>query len=403
MAAAIMLARRGARVAVLERDPQHPIDVDHAWRTWHRPGVPQLRHVHSFSAAAHAVLARELPDVLRAITANGARIVPLTVPGGDQSLALGHVVRCRRTTLEHALSEAAHESGVVVRRNVAVTAVAVAGGTVQGVHTANGGTVPAELVVDCAGQAATRSLIPRTRRPIDLSYMTAWYHLRRPESVPPQGIRGNTHACRIALTPADGPWVSITVIARSRHCGPAPLTDRHEFESVVTTVSEIADVLAAGSATAIGSVRFAPRLVNAISTALLPGWDGPRGLIPLGDAAVTTNPVVARGVGLGLITATNLCRALETTDPHHTYLARTSVDAGRWFADSIDHGQFIELQLRAAGSEELSLAEAERLAELLAGRYKVPTTSEEVAMHLRQVNNLDDLDTTDEPTTEATQ
>jgi 2-polyprenyl-6-methoxyphenol hydroxylase-like FAD-dependent oxidoreductase len=54
LVAALMLARDGHEVTLLERDPQPvPDSVDAAWETWQRRGVAQFHQAHFLLAGAH--------------------------------------------------------------------------------------------------------------------------------------------------------------------------------------------------------------------------------------------------------------------------------------------------------------------------------------------------------------
>jgi choline dehydrogenase-like flavoprotein len=78
LSAAMLLARDGHRVTVLERDPAPPPDPSTAWTEWERRGVTQFRLPHLFLARFRELAAVELPDVLTELDANGAlRFNPL--------------------------------------------------------------------------------------------------------------------------------------------------------------------------------------------------------------------------------------------------------------------------------------------------------------------------------------
>jgi 2-polyprenyl-6-methoxyphenol hydroxylase-like FAD-dependent oxidoreductase len=73
LAGAIMLARDGHEVTVLERDPEPvPARPDEAWERWERGGVAQFRLAHYMHAKAREVLDEHLPDVRDALLAAGA-------------------------------------------------------------------------------------------------------------------------------------------------------------------------------------------------------------------------------------------------------------------------------------------------------------------------------------------
>src|SRR3954469_13586843 len=85
LTAAMMLARDGHRVTVLERDADPlPADPETAWERWGRTGVAQFRQAHYLQPRGRAVLGAELSDVLAAFQAAGAlRFDPLAaMPAG---------------------------------------------------------------------------------------------------------------------------------------------------------------------------------------------------------------------------------------------------------------------------------------------------------------------------------
>ena len=73
LTSAMLLARDGHDVTVLERDPGDvPASVDDAWDRWERPGVPQFRQSHILMPRSRQILEAELPDVFaRLVDAGG--------------------------------------------------------------------------------------------------------------------------------------------------------------------------------------------------------------------------------------------------------------------------------------------------------------------------------------------
>jgi 2-polyprenyl-6-methoxyphenol hydroxylase-like FAD-dependent oxidoreductase len=175
LATAIMLARDGHEVSVLERDPaQPPAGPDDAWTSWTRPGVAQLRQPHFLQARVRHVLERELPDVCEHLLAARAAVVdPIerlppaitdrAARAGDDRLVS---VTARRTTTEHVVASVAEdEPGVQVRRGVEVVGVTARrnGGRphVTGVRTRDGEELECDLLVDAMGR---NSRLPRWLR-----------------------------------------------------------------------------------------------------------------------------------------------------------------------------------------------------------------------------------------------
>src|ERR1700759_2641392 len=96
MTAALLLARQGHRITLVDRDPG-PV----AGRPWDRVGVMQFHLPHSLRAPGRLLLAERLPDVHDALVAAGAEVRAL-VPGMPEAMASMHV---RRSVLEQTIWE----------------------------------------------------------------------------------------------------------------------------------------------------------------------------------------------------------------------------------------------------------------------------------------------------------
>jgi 2-polyprenyl-6-methoxyphenol hydroxylase-like FAD-dependent oxidoreductase len=171
LSAAVLLARDGHKVTVLERDPAPQPSPERAWSGWERRGVTQFRLPHLFLARFTEILTAEAPDVLAALEDAGAfrsnRILqlPESVTGGprpgDERF---DQVTGRRPLVEAVLAAVAGaERGVVVRRGVAVRGLATDDASrgehprVRGVVTDAGETIEADLLIDASGR---RSRLP---------------------------------------------------------------------------------------------------------------------------------------------------------------------------------------------------------------------------------------------------
>ena len=170
---AMLLARDGHDVTVLERDPAPPPDdPDDAWQDWDRRGVNQFRMPHIALARWRALVEAELPSVARALEDRGGlrfRLVdelPQDMTGeqraGDERFDM---LTGRRPVLEAAVAAAAAgTSGLAVRRGVAVAGLLTGDPTasgapqVVGVMTDGGDELRADLVVDGGGR---RSPLPK--------------------------------------------------------------------------------------------------------------------------------------------------------------------------------------------------------------------------------------------------
>ena len=171
LSSAMLLARDGHHVTLLERDPAPPPEPTEAWAEWERRGVNQFRLPHYFLARFREVAERELPDLLRALDAAGAlrinsiELAPAEFTGGrrdgDERFAQ---ITGRRPVVEATFARlAAEEPGVEIRRGVAVRGLTAAEPTngdvphVVGVVTDTGDRIDADLVVDAGGR---RSALP---------------------------------------------------------------------------------------------------------------------------------------------------------------------------------------------------------------------------------------------------
>ncbi len=82
LAATLLLARRGHRVTLVERDADTPRGgPDQLFSGWARPGVPQARHPHNFLARSVRVLRDQAPDVLESLESRGMLKIPVDLGG----------------------------------------------------------------------------------------------------------------------------------------------------------------------------------------------------------------------------------------------------------------------------------------------------------------------------------
>ena len=167
LAGALLLARDGHDVTVLERDAAAvPETLEEAWERWERGGVAQFRQAHLLHARAREVL-DQLPDVRDALLAAGAtRLNPLARlpppitdreprPGDERMTS----ITARRPVVEYVFGRAAAtEPRVDVRRGVAVAGLVAAPVDgrphVTGVRTVAGEELRADLVVEATGRGS---------------------------------------------------------------------------------------------------------------------------------------------------------------------------------------------------------------------------------------------------------
>src|SRR5579863_8101311 len=132
--AALLLARAGHEVTVLEQDRMEPArDVESAAASAYRPTAPQIVQPHAVMARCRELVRDRLPDVYESLLAAGVVEVPISdwMPGtladrsawpGDERLS---PLMTRRSTLDWVLQRAVlAEPGVTVRHGVRVVGLA---------------------------------------------------------------------------------------------------------------------------------------------------------------------------------------------------------------------------------------------------------------------------------------
>src|SRR6478752_6784654 len=92
LSTALLLARDGHQVTVLERDPALPPQrPTAAWEGWHRPGVGQFRQAQFLLPRWYAEMRVELPEVLDELVAAGGYrmntvgMLPVSLTGGPRT------------------------------------------------------------------------------------------------------------------------------------------------------------------------------------------------------------------------------------------------------------------------------------------------------------------------------
>ena len=129
LSTAMLLARDGHDVVVVERDPAPPPrGADEAWDAWDRRGVNQFRLLHYFLPRFRILLESELPEVaaaaleLGALRHNPTAAAPVEVTGGPRAGDDDfEALTARRPVMESALASVAEStSGVTIRRGVAI-------------------------------------------------------------------------------------------------------------------------------------------------------------------------------------------------------------------------------------------------------------------------------------------
>lgn len=364
LAGAMMLARDGHRVTLLERDPgEVPDTATEAWERWERPGVPQFRQPHNLFPGYCGVLRDELPEVLDGLYAAGGNPVDMigNLPPaitdraprpGDEKFRF---VTGRRPMVEQVHARAADaEAGVAVRRGVKVEGLlgepAIDGGPVRvhGVRTAEG-DVDADLVIDAMGRRTAAAAWLEAlggRAPTTTSQECAFTYYTRfytgstmPTPMAPLVSVIGTFII-LTLTGDNDTW-SVTLWAPG---GDAPLkrfADPDVFEAVVRACplhahwldgQPITDVLPMGG------------ILDKYRRFVVDGTPVATGLLAVGDAWACTNPSAGRGLSVGLHHARRLRDVVGALADRPDELARewdevTEREFAPWYWDQLEADQ----------------------------------------------------------------
>jgi 2-polyprenyl-6-methoxyphenol hydroxylase-like FAD-dependent oxidoreductase len=323
LASAVLLARDGHDVTVLEKDPQPPPDSPaDAWEAWQRNGIAQFRLAHYMQARFRHLLDAELPEVRDEIIASGGLRYSLLdsflyglddrTPRPDDDRF--ETVTARRPVLESAFARVADSTpGLKVSRGVAIEGVVTNGPLADGVphvtavRTREGDEIKADLVIDAMGRrskfvdwvTAVGARAPYEEA-FDAGFVYYSRHYRSPDGSLPE-VRGRLinmlSTISVLTLPADnGTWVVVMVGS----AGDKPLKAlRHNevYDRVVRSIPSVAHWI---DAEPLGDVAPMAGVADRYRRFVLDGEPVVTGLVAVGDAWACTNPQAGRGVSTGL-------------------------------------------------------------------------------------------------------
>src|SRR3954447_7947908 len=323
LAAALLLARDGHRVTVVERDPL-PLGAPDEAPGWPRKGIPHFLQPHAFIPRGRLELRSPFADVYAGLLAAGAQEVDLRrkLPGdllpADEAL---QYLGARRPLLEWALRRAVTgEPGITVHDGEHVRGLAVADGRVTEVWL-DDGAVPADVVVDALGRRtptpqwlAEQGLPTETEHSdCGVVYYSRYYRCRPGFELPdgpfllsPRGDLGyfgwstfpgdnGTFATVLAVPPGVPEW--------------RQLRDETAYDAVVARIPGLAAWADPSGVDPITGVLPMAGLRNSLRH-----WSPEAGLLPVGDAAAHLDPVLAHGLAFALVHAVELRSALREHD-----------------------------------------------------------------------------------------
>lgn len=316
--AAMLFAKDGHDVEVVERDPMEPPSPADAWDAWERRGVNQFRLPHFLMSRFRYDMVRELPEVVEALVAAGSYEFNFfgpfreVVPEPERF----DVVTARRPVVEAAIAKvAASTERVRIRRGAAIAGLTTGASArngivhVTGVRLEDGEEIAADLVVAATGR---RSPLGRWieeaggRAPQesveDSGFVYYGRYGRSPDGE--QQLHGpalsDFGSIGLLALPADDGTVGIGVITASSD---APLRKlRHEdaWQRVMRRLPDgemLADLEPISDLTAMAGIEDRYRRF------VVDGEPVATGVVAVADAWAATNPTLGRGISLGVMHA----------------------------------------------------------------------------------------------------
>jgi len=334
LSSAMLLARDGHHVTVLERDPAPPTEPADSWAGWERRGVTQFRGPHGFLPRFRALLEVELPDVVSALDAEGAlranRIadLPAAITGGwrdgDERF---EQLTGRRPLVEAVLARrAAREPGVTIRRGAAVAGLLTDDGDgavprVTGVVLDGGERLPADLVIDAGGR---RSALPDwleasgATRPVELvedgGSVYYWRDFRRSDGTVPAivgPILQHYDSISVATLAADNGHWSVAVVSTVHDHAMRAAREEDVWDRLVASYP-LAAHWCGGEA--IGGVGVMAAIVDRQRCFMAGERPVATGVVAIGDASACTTPSLGRGASIALVQAVCLRDVLHDVD-----------------------------------------------------------------------------------------
>lgn len=379
-AAALLLARDGHQVTVLERDPDPPPPtMEESWTGWKRQAVGQFRLPHYLLTRGSQILRSELPDVADQLLANGALQANLVTDGlsriegaearpDDERFT---TITGRRPMVEWVFANTlAHEPGVTVRRGAAIDGLIADDSSgpvphVVGVELTSGEAVPADVVVDSSGRkSATPAWLAAigAQPPVELSEDSGFTYYGRffrsdDGSVPPHRAPALSAVGSISLLclPSDnGTWSAVIATAADD----APLRRCRQLEAFERVFGAFPAHAHWLEGEPISDVELISGTLDRQRIFAVDGRPVVTGLLTIGDAWTCTNPTLGRGISMALSHAVLLRDAISHgTDDAEALALRfaeqTEAVLGPWRDTTLetDRARAVAMRAYAAGTE----------------------------------------------------
>lgn len=351
LAAALTLGKRGFDVTVIERDPAPPdLSIDDVFARWERKGATQLRHSHVFLGRLCSILRQQHPALLAELKAAGAREIPFseTLPSplrdhfdGDAADADMTFLFSRRTTLEYVMRRHTTTNGRArFLSATGATGLCFAEGhplRVTGIRVrdeAGERTLECDTLIDATGRIgpvidwlkAAGAPITEAESPAGILYYTRHYALHPGASEPERDKTagaGDLGYLKYGVFPGDNGRFSVTLAVPEIETELRKIVVEPEiFDRICNALPGVRRWLEPERSTPVSKVFSMGNLANVWRNFSNDGVPHVLGWLPVGDAALRTNPLYGRGCTISFISAALLAGVMESTrDPASRLLA----------------------------------------------------------------------------------
>lgn len=348
--AAVMLARRGHDVLVVDRDPGPTPD-----REWQRRGVMQFALPHFFRPIVRQALCEEVPELWSAVLlAGGLPALPAGFPAEMTGL------QCRRSVFEQAMWTFTTGEPGVTRMTGHADRVVVDAGRVTGL-VVDGSRIDADLVVVASGRSSR--LGDELRAPGEMSdcgfsYAARQYRARPGHDAPDWGMprRVVYDGYEAIVFPQDAGTISALIVRPTEDRRLADLRHNAVFDAAAAAVPLLAEWTGPDAFEPISDVRAGHNLVNAYRGQRRDDGSTTPGVLFVGDAVLTTNPAAGRGVALGMQQARKLVELMQQSRD----TAQVAAELDDWCEQNMrpwyeDHVEWDRTELQRFAGRDLDL------------------------------------------------
>ena len=321
LVAAMLLAKDGHDVTVLERDEMEAPAPAESWEAWQRRGVNHFRLPHFLMPRWRYEVAREVPELITELEEAGGYAFNFfgpfreVVPDPERF----DVLTARRPVFEAAVAKVAADAArLTIRRGVAIAGLVTGPSAhdgiphVTGVKTEAGDIIRADLVVAATGR---RSPLSRwlseigARAPIeeeeDSGFVYYGRHIRSFDgsqivTTPGAVVFGSIGLIQL---PADDGTAGIGLIGTSSDHALFPLRHEDPWQRVMRALPG-GEALA--DAEPISPLISMSKIEDTYRRFVVDGEPVATGVVAIADAWSATNPSLGRGISLGTLHAVML-------------------------------------------------------------------------------------------------